>query len=72
MKFQGDYFIVLVAAIVTGIDMKTPPCGFYKFPELFRFGSATASYQIEGGWRRDGKTKYLVVKDSRVTQAGRV
>ncbi|CAK1544188.1 unnamed protein product [Leptosia nina] len=27
-----------------------------QFPEHFRFGAATASYQIEGAWNVDGKT----------------
>jgi len=27
----------------------------YKIPENFMWGSATASYQIEGAWNEDGK-----------------
>lgn len=29
---------------------------FYDFPENFKFGAASASYQIEGAWNIDGKT----------------
>ena len=30
-----------------------------KFPDLFKFGSATASFQIEGAWNEDGKGLHM-------------
>lgn len=29
--------------------------GQRTFPDYFKFGSASASYQVEGGWDADGK-----------------
>ncbi|XP_045505439.1 myrosinase 1-like [Colias croceus] len=32
-------------------------CSCQKLPQNFKFGAATAAYQIEGGWKADGKGK---------------
>src|ERR1019366_1747942 len=44
-KFQPDYL-----PFAPGV----PPTP-YQFPNDFRWGSATAAYQVEGAWKADGK-----------------
>lgn len=57
-------FVVLVAAIITaiisgvalgGITQMVDEFYYGKFPEGFSWGTATASYQIEGAWNASGE-----------------
>jgi lipopolysaccharide export LptBFGC system permease protein LptF len=51
--------IALVAGLITGLALwliPTSKAKTYKFPEDFKFGAASASYQIEGAWNVDGKS----------------
>jgi hypothetical protein len=57
MQCEADYFVLLISLSVATIHAATSSGDLYTFPEGFMLGSATASYQIEGGWKEDGKSE---------------
>jgi hypothetical protein len=61
MEFQSICFVVFLAAVSgyrSNVDTET----LYTFPDGFKLGAATASYQIEGAWNEDGKSEFNVTE----------
>jgi hypothetical protein len=54
---EADYFVLLIRLSVVTVPAAMSSGDCYKFPDGFKLGSATASYQIEGGWIEDGKSE---------------
>lgn len=57
MQCEADCFVLLICLSVATIHAATSSGDRYTFPEDFMLGTATASYQTEGGWKEDGKSE---------------
>ncbi|CAG4997842.1 unnamed protein product [Parnassius apollo] len=57
MRWQ--HFLFLLYTVVSESESAKTQNSKRNFPDDFRFGAATAAYQIEGGWNTDGKTESI-------------
>lgn len=56
--------LILLTIVVWANAQNEYPEWFYgTFPDEFKWGLATASYQVEGAWNVDGKKKFLSISN---------
>lgn len=48
-------FVITVSVLASSIDGVEDYFLFDTFPETFKWGAASAAYQVEGGWNADGE-----------------
>ena len=46
----------IINALILFVSLLTVKSENVTFPKTFKFGSASAAYQVEGAWNLDGKT----------------
>lgn len=54
VSYDKDYYCHKGTITITPILFRAHALYNRTFPESFKFGTATASYQIEGAWDADG------------------
>lgn len=55
VQILSAFLVVLSLSAVLGQHVKDDPFLYGKFPDGFMWGTATASYQIEGAWNVSGE-----------------
>jgi hypothetical protein len=57
MRVLSFCFVIFLTAVSGARRDVASDDTVYTFPDEFKLGAATASYQIEGAWAENGKTR---------------
>ncbi|XP_075991781.1 lactase/phlorizin hydrolase-like [Anticarsia gemmatalis] len=59
MTIDEGHYVLIACSVLSDCKVANNRHDVRKFPDKFKFGAATASYQVEGAWDEDGKSESI-------------